>query len=158
MANYEKTEWQSGDIVTSAKLNKIEEGVYQGLQDKLDVYEFDITLDSNYDDVSVTPKFDISDLPEDANVSNRTGLLVINEYRNGASFGTQACLCFIRATSPSNLIIGYMPYVNVSGSNLEDKDLALGITLQLLEYKQGSWKRTRVSTDVIATIQDAIKN
>ncbi len=31
MANYEKTEWKSGDVVTSAKLNKIE----QGLEDAL---------------------------------------------------------------------------------------------------------------------------
>ncbi len=156
MANYEKTEWKSGDIVTSAKLNKIEEGVYQGLQDKLEVYEFDITLGSNYEDVSVTPKFDISDLPEDANAGNRTGLLVINEYRNGESLGTQTYLCFIRATSPSNRIIGHSLYVDPAG--LTEQDLALGITLQILDYKQGSWKRTRVSTDVIATIQGAFQN
>ena len=62
MVNYEKTEWKSGDVVTSAKLNKLEQRV---AQDAMPIFEFDI--DMNTDPVSgdyvyeVTPMFDVED-------------------------------------------------------------------------------------------------
>lgn len=47
---YTPTEWQSGDIVTSAKLNKIENGIAKGI-DAFVIHSANSTLDKTWQEI-----------------------------------------------------------------------------------------------------------
>lgn len=145
---YTPTDWQTGNIITAAKLNNMEDGIENALEKTGGTVTGDIVMSGDAElqgNTQTSTTFLLQNLPEAAD---------LNEYKVPGFFGVQTGLIANTILNKPNLAEGtpfsvlVLPWYNTQSTNVDpvfqilfsgDTNVSNGVKIFVRSHYEGAW-------------------